>query len=262
MYRTGDLGRYLPDGNVEFFGRADQQVKIRGFRVELGEIEAVLVRHPAVREAAVVVREDVPGEKRLVAYIVPSQEPRTKNQEPGDEATEGSQFSVLGSEELRAFLKDKLPAYMLPAAFVLLDRLPLTPNGKLDRRALPPPQPARADGAARSNVSWAGVERMIAEIWQSVLHIDAIDVNDNFFDLGGSSLHIVQVHSRLCAALDREIAVIDLFMHPTISALAQHIRQLTTAPADAAPAEVEGVQDRVQKQRQAMERQRQQRFRP
>jgi amino acid adenylation domain-containing protein len=179
LYKTGDLARYRPDGNVEFLGRIDDQVKIRGFRIELGEIAAVLGGHPALREAVVIAREDRPGERCLVAYVVARQPP-------------GPSIS-----ELHRFLRAKLPDYMLPAAFVLLDALPLTPNGKVDRRALPAPdltRPAPADAFAAPRTP---VEEKLAEICAQVLGVERLGIHDNFFELGGHSLLAIRVMSRL-----------------------------------------------------------------
>src|SRR4029077_13771325 len=178
LYRTGDLARYKSDGNIEFLGRIDNQVKIRGFRIELGEIEAVLTQHPAVRGSAVIAREDRAGDKQLVAYMVPKE-------------------SAPAASELRAFLKAKLPEYMVPSAFVVLDSLPLTPNGKVDRQALPEPDRGSADleqvYVAPGNAS----EQAIADIWIEILGVKRIGIHDNFFDLGGHSLKATQVVSRL-----------------------------------------------------------------
>ena len=174
LYMFGDRGRYRADGEMEFLGRRDQQVKIRGFRIELGEIETALVANRAVREAVVIVREDVPGEKRLVGYIVPAQQPAPT------------------TSELHSFLKEKLPPYMLPSAFVMLDALPLTPNGKLNRRALPAPEASRPALATFYLAPTTELERRIAEIWQDVLRVDRIGMHDNFFELGGHSLLLVQ----------------------------------------------------------------------
>ncbi len=167
LYKTGDLCRYRPDGVLEYLGRIDHQVKVRGFRIELGEIEAVLAQHPGLREAAVVVREDTPGDRRLVAYVVAGQEQRTKNREQRGEE-EDPQFSILNSQfsiqELRGFLKDRLPDYMVPAAFVLLDALPLTSNGKVDRKALPAPDGARPDLASEYVAPRTPAETALADI--------------------------------------------------------------------------------------------------
>jgi amino acid adenylation domain-containing protein len=178
LYKTGDLGRYMPDGNVEPLGRADLQVKIRGFRVELGEIEAVLGMHTDVREAVVIAREDTPGDKRLVAYIVSQQ-----NQTPA-------------GSELRSFLKGKLPEYMLPAAFVILDALPLTPNGKVDRRALPAPDEMSAGNETDYVGPRSPLEQRLVDIWAEVLHLERVGIHQNFFDLGGHSLLATQLISR------------------------------------------------------------------
>jgi len=253
LYRTGDLGRYLPDGMVAFHGRADHQVKIRGFRIELGEVEALLSQHPTVRAVAVVAREDVPGDKRLVAYVVPAEtlnaERRTIN---GPEAS-SSAFSVQRSAlaaELRDFLKARLPDYMLPAAFVTLEALPLTPNGKVDHRALPKPDGQRSEAEASYTAPHSAIERAIAATWQAVLHVELVGVDDNFFDLGGSSLHTVQIQSRLRETLRTDIAIIDMFKYPTVRALARYIsREEQEQPL------FQDIQDRIQKQKMAMERQ-------
>jgi len=208
LYRSGDLARRLPAGEIDYLGRIDFQVKIRGFRIELGEIEAVLEKHPSVLHAAVLAREDRPdhpGDRRLVAYVVPRPSPNS--------------IDTLSLEDLRGALRQRLPEYMVPAAFVVLDALPLTANGKLDRRALPAP-----DAAARGPVvaPRTATEEAIAAAWREVLGLPAVGVEDSFFDLGGHSLLIVQVH-RLLAAQFPELAVVDLFRYPTISALAQFL---------------------------------------
>ena len=171
LYKTGYLARYLPDGNIEYLNRIDNQVKLRGFRIELGEIEAVLIQHPKVREAVVIIREDQPGDKRLVAYLV-----LTKAQE------------VIPTNILRQFLKEKLPDYMVPAAFVKLKAMPLTPNGKVDRRALPAPTQVGQESQEAFVVSQDKLERQLTNIWENVLGIHPLGVNDNFFDHGGHSL--------------------------------------------------------------------------
>lgn len=179
LYRTGDLVRYRPDGNLEFLGRIDDQVKIRGFRIELKEIEAVLRQHPAVRDTVVLLREEVRGDKRLVAYIVLQED------------------TTSPINELRNFLQQKLPAYMLPSSFVFLDALPLTPTGKVDRRALPAPHHLESALEPDFVAPRTPMEIQIAEIWQKVLGVDRIGVYDNFFDLGGHSLLSMQVVARL-----------------------------------------------------------------
>jgi amino acid adenylation domain-containing protein len=207
LYRTGDLGRYLPDGEVAFAGRADTQVKIRGFRIELGEIQAQLGRLPGVREAVVLATDEDGAGRRLVAYAV----------------LEPAAAPPPSTAELRAHLKAALPAYMVPSAFVLLPRMLLTPNGKIDRRALlalATAQPA-SDAAYRAPQTRAEV--VIAGILREVLGVERVGAEDNFFDLGGNSLLLVQVQSRLQAAFEREVAVLDLFSNPTVGALARHL---------------------------------------
>ena len=207
LYRTGDMARYLADGNLEFLGRIDQQVKIRGFRIELGEIETQLNQHPAVQAAAVVVREDVPGDKRLVAYIV-------------------GQRNCPPPSELRDFLQAKLPEYMIPAAFVTIATLPLTPNGKVDRKALPPPTDRDQCLGTPYLLPQNEMERTIASIWQKVLRLDRVGIEDSFFGLGGHSLLLVQVQSELAKTLSEPIIMMDLFRYPTISSLARHLSKM------------------------------------
>ncbi|HEU4833563.1 MAG TPA: condensation domain-containing protein, partial [Pyrinomonadaceae bacterium] len=212
LYRTGDVGRWLNDGSVEYLGRVDEQVKIRGFRIELGEIEAVLSRHPAVREAVVVV-QTVNNDKRLVAYVV------------GEASFESS--------ELRQFLKDVLPEYMVPQAFVQLERLPLTENGKVDRRALPAVESVREE--TETVVSQSPVEEVLAGIWSEVLGV-TVGVEDDFFDLGGHSLLATQVMSRVREAFGVEVALRELFERPTVREFAQSIeRELRQGAGVGAP---------------------------
>ena len=200
IYRTGDRSRYLADGNLEFLGRTDSQVKIRGYRIEQGEIEVALAAHPEVGHAAVVVREDTPGEKRLVAYFVPHGGPAPK------------------AGELRSFLREKLPEYMMPAAFVPLAALPVTANGKLDRQALPVPG-WRADAGTYVAPRTAAEERLCG-IWVAVLGHERVGVEDNFFALGGHSLLATQVVSRVRETFGVELPLLRFFERPTVAALA------------------------------------------
>ncbi len=205
LYKTGDLARYLPDGHIEFLGRIDNQVKIRGYRIELGEVEASLCEHPSVESAVVILREDTPGEKRLVAYVVSDSQQPTSGQ------------------ELRAYLSEKLPEYMIPAAFVLLNKLPLTPNNKIDRHALPVPDTARPQLDQAFVAPQTEMEQAIAELWQQALKVEKVGLHDNFFDLGAHSLIVVRVHSDLKKRLGREIPLIEMFKNATISALAKYL---------------------------------------
>jgi amino acid adenylation domain-containing protein len=210
LYRTGDRARRLADGTVEFMGRNDFQVKLRGFRIELGEIESRLAEHPQVREAAVLAREDSPGDKRLVAYYV---------------AAESTDLEV---DVLRAHVAERLPEHMVPAAYVRLDALPLTPNGKLDRRALP--APGGAAYAARAYEAPAGAtEEALAQIWADVLGAERVGRGDHFFDLGGHSLLAVQVVSRIRQALNVEVALRDLFARPVLAEFAAGLEGATRA---------------------------------
>jgi amino acid adenylation domain-containing protein len=225
LYKTGDLARYLPDGNVEFLGRMDHQVKIRGFRIELGEIEIVLSQHPAVREAVVLAREDVPegndeiqnpkSDKRLVAYVA------------------SRQAGAPTVNELRNFVKEKLPQYMVPSEIVFMDSLPLTPNGKIDRRALPAPDHDRPALGGIFVAPRTPTEQIIAEIWTEVLGVKKIGIHDNFFDLGGHSLRATQVVSRLGKAFQADVPLRSLFEHPTVEGLAVIVAQRQARKAEA-----------------------------
>jgi amino acid adenylation domain-containing protein len=209
IYRTGDLARYRPDGDIEFLGRGDNQVKIHGYRIELGEIEAALNRHAAVKDCVVLVNEhELYSGNKLVCYLVPSQ------------------YSAPSVTELRRYLKDKLPVYMVPSAFVMLEALPLTPNGKVDRQKLRRPDDTRPQLTEEFVAPRTEVEELIAQTWQEVLKIENVGIYDNFFELGGHSLLAVQIVFRLRAALDREIPLRVLFDGPTITALAAAIETL------------------------------------
>ncbi|HEX7240717.1 MAG TPA: amino acid adenylation domain-containing protein, partial [Longimicrobiaceae bacterium] len=201
LYRTGDRARWREDGELEFLGRVDFQVKIRGFRIEPGEIEAVLSRHPELYECAVLPRDDGAG-LRLVAYLVPR---------------EGARPAVAG---VRAYLRDHLPDYMVPSAWVFLDALPLGPSGKLDRRALPAPGREADEGFVAPR---AGLQETIAGVWREVLGLERVGAGDNFFEVGGHSLLLVRLHARLREETGREVTVVDLFRFPTVASLAAHL---------------------------------------
>jgi acyl-coenzyme A synthetase/AMP-(fatty) acid ligase/acyl carrier protein len=207
LYKTGDLARYLPDGNIEFLGRIDNQVKLRGFRIELGEIECVLAQHPAIRQAVLLEREDAPGDTRLVAYVV---------------ATASSNPSA---NDLRSFLQHKLPKYMVPSAFVFLDALPLTPNGKLDRTALPAPDHGRPELDNAFVAPRNTVEAVLANIWAEVLNLEKVGIRDNFFKLGGHSLLATQVISRMRDAFSIEVPLRRMFDAQTIAEMAAIITE-------------------------------------
>ncbi|NDJ21062.1 amino acid adenylation domain-containing protein [Nostoc sp. B(2019)] len=207
IYKTGDLGRWLPDGNMEFLGRIDHQVKIRGFRVELGEIETFLGQHPNVRENVVVVYQDEPGNLQLVAYVV------AKTQ------------AVPSISELRSFLKEKLPDHMLPSAFVMVENLPLAPSGKVDRKALPKPDNLRPELETAYVLPRNEMEHAIADIWQKILKVEKVGIQDNFFDLGGHSLNVLQVYSKLRELFKADLVITDLFKYPTISSISRYLSQ-------------------------------------
>ena len=219
LYKTGDLARYLPTGDIEFLGRLDQQVKVRGFRIELGEVEAALGKHPHVQEALVLAREDVTGGKSLVAYVVPRRE------------------FVLTSSNLRLFMQEQLPDYMVPGAFVLLEALPLTPSGKVDRRALPAPEYTRP-GLAESFVApTLPVHQQLVGIWEELLEVRPIGIRDNFFDLGGHSLLAVRLVDRIEQVWGKKISSATLLAGATIEQLSNALIQ----PEGAASRSVPGV---------------------
>ena len=215
MYKTGDLGRWRRDGNLEFLGRNDDQVKIRGFRIEPGEIKARLIEHREIRDAAVIVHEDTAGNKRLVAFYT----------------SVNRDNRALGPEALREHLSSKLPEYMVPAAYVRLDSLPLTLNGKLDRKALPVPEPemASAEGYQAPRTQ---TEQILADIWAEVLKLERVGIHDNFFGLGGHSLMAIRVIARLRQVLAVEVKIRDLFARPVLADLA---RSIHTAPRTELP---------------------------
>ncbi|MCZ0904296.1 AMP-binding protein, partial [Microcoleus sp. HI-ES] len=178
LYKTGDLARYLPDGNIEYIGRIDGQVKIRGFRIELGEIETALAKHRAVKQAVVLAREDEPGDKRLVAYIVANPEEQ------------------LAIAELRRYLQGQLPDYMVPAVFVNVEAMPKTPSGKIDRRALPAPDSQRQELSQSYAAPQSELELLLAGVWSKLLKLDRVGIHDNFFEIGGNSLMTLQIAVR------------------------------------------------------------------
>jgi amino acid adenylation domain-containing protein len=230
LYDMGDLVRWRPDHNLEYGGRTDHQVKIRGFRIELGEVEAMLGSHPQISEAVVVAREDAPGEKRLVAYAVA---------EPGQ---------ALDINELRDFLKEKLPEYMLPSIFMELETLPLTPSGKLNRLALPAPTGLRPSLTATYEPPQTSIEKEITTIWIELLQLEQVGVNDNFFDLGGHSLMATQVMSRVRTNFNVEVRLRDFFMKPTVRHLSVLVEEALLAKTDTARVEelmsmLEGLDD-------------------
>jgi amino acid adenylation domain-containing protein len=208
LYKTGDLARYLSDGNIEFLGRLDDQVKIRGFRIELGEVESVLSQHPQVQEAVVIARTDQPGNKQLVAYVVSHLELNHT------------------SSNIRSFLKDKLPNYMVPSVFVSLEKMPLTPNGKVDRRALPAPD-LRLSMKANYVPPRDTIELQLAQIWEEVLDVRPIGVRDNFFDFGGHSLLAISLMTRIQQQFGKNLSLATLFQNPTVDQLATILRSST-----------------------------------
>jgi acyl carrier protein len=213
MYRTGDLARHLADDAIEFVGRADHQVKVRGYRVELGEIEAVLLSTPDIRQAVVIVSGDTAGDQQLIAYVAPSS------------------GATLSHDALRASAREKLPDYMIPSTFVVLPAMPLTPNGKVDRAALPPPDRARPDLQRVFVAPRTPVEQALAGIWATILKRTEVGVHDDFFELGGHSLLATRVVSQMRRVFQVEIPLGSLFEFPTVAALAEHIDSSTAGQA-------------------------------
>ena len=205
---VGDLGRYLPEGNIEYLGRSDHQVKVRGFWIELGEVETVLKKPTAVRDAVVIAREDEPGDQRLVVFVVAAES-----------------IEAASKADLRAFLRDRLPEYILPSIFVLLDTMPLTPNGKVDRRALPAPdndgqEPSETFVAPRDEL-----ELQLTKIWEKVLGIKNVGIKDNFFDLGGHSLLALRLFALMRKKFSNDLPLAILFQAPTVEQLAKIVSE-------------------------------------
>ncbi|WP_164021375.1 non-ribosomal peptide synthetase [Pyxidicoccus trucidator] len=217
LYRTGDKARWLADGTLEYLGRIDQQVKLRGFRIELGEVESVLAQQPSVREAVAVVREDAPGDKRLVAYVVA---------EDGD---------MLDTAALRTALKQRLPEHMVPAVISVLDALPLTPNGKVDRAALPSPDTALASQTREYVAPRTPREEQLAAMWAELLHVELVGIHDDFFELGGHSLLATQVVSRIRTTLGVELSLGELFTATTVAALAERLGAMSQGATQSIP---------------------------
>lgn len=235
LYKTGDLARHLPGGDMEYLGRLDHQVKIRGYRVELGEVEAVVSRHPAVREA-VVLAWDAGGEQSLVAYLV---------------CHEQTNPTVT---ELRVFMQSLLPDYMVPSSYVFLDSLPLTTNGKVDRKALPEPEAIRPNLEETFVAPTGAVESALAEIWAQVLGLERVGVHDNFFDLGGHSLLLMQLHGKLKEKFQNDISLVELFEHSTVYAQAKWLSKQGSATAE--PARLEEEAQKLRSGRQRLQQQR------
>ncbi|WP_437675091.1 amino acid adenylation domain-containing protein [Sorangium sp. So ce131] len=234
LYRTGDRARRLPDGTLEFLGRVDHQVKLRGLRVELTEIEACLRLHPDLRDAAVALKGGPDRDRRLVGYLVPAPDRAPR------------------SDAVRQFLREHLPEVMIPSAFMALDALPLNPNGKVDREALPLPEEQGEVSASAATPPRTELERTIAAVWQEVLLASRIGVEDNFFDLGGHSLLVARVRTRLREQLNREVAMLDLFKHPTIASLAAAL----SAGPEAEPARRADEDERDRERARAAQRRR------
>ena len=207
LYKTGDVARYLPNGTIEFLGRLDHQMKLRGFRIEPGEIESALRQYQRVNEAAVILREDVPGDKRLVAYVTP---------------TEGV---TVKPAEMRNYLKGQVPDYMVPSTIVVLDSMPLTANGKIDPKRLPLPD--QSDSVSERNYipPSTDVERTLAEMWCQLLQLNRVGIHDDFFELGGHSLLATRLMSRIRSVFNIEIALKSLFELTTIALLAERIEK-------------------------------------
>ncbi len=221
LYKTGDLGRYLPDGTIEFLGRSDNQVKIRGFRIELAEIEAILIQYHQVREAIVAARNSETGDKRLVAYLVPEN------------------LEAIDLNELNKFLRDNLPDYMLPSSFVILEAFPLTPNGKVNRQALPAPEELSQQTKGIIIAPHTPIEEVLVGIWTKILCVKQVGIEENFFELGGHSLLATQVMSQIREAFQVELPIRSLFESPTVAELAQRLevvlregQQLATLPIE------------------------------
>jgi len=235
LYRTGDLARYLPDGNIEFLGRVDDQVKIRGSRIELGEIDLILSQYGDVKQAVVVAREDQPGDKKLVAYVLPQESLLSSLVQDSLFTSSSQELAVLSgdtlpalTEALRNHLVRSLPDYMVPSFFVFLNKMPLTPNGKIDRKSLPAPDLSLRHVGKEYVAPTTQIEQELVKIWSEVLCIEKIGIHDNFFRIGGHSLLATQVISRIRSTYNVDLSLRSFFNHPTILALSQDIELLKT----------------------------------
>jgi len=224
LYKTGDLARFLPNGELVYLGRIDNQVKIRGFRIELGEIETLLSQYEYIKESVVQIGTDRLGDKQLVAYVVPHLQTLPINESAPGKVTDNL------IQNIRQYLRQKLPEYMIPKAFVVLEKFPLTANGKIDFRALPAFDLESQMGATYQSPQ-TEVEKQITAIWQKVLRIDKVGIDDNFFEIGGHSLLLVQLHQQLRSTLGLDLSIVEMFQYPTIQALAQRISQTSTSQA-------------------------------
>ena len=234
LYKTGDIVKYRADGQLEYVERQDHQVKVRGFRIELGEIEGALNQQEVVLESAVTVREDIPGQQTIVAYLVPK---------PGE---------LLDSKTIKRALASQLPDYMIPTWMVTLSSLPLTPNGKLDRKSLPKPVGEMQSDTPNYMAPKSTLENRIVEIFEIALHVKPISNQDNFFDLGANSLLLIQISDQLSKSLGREVNVMALMQYPSIQELAAHLESSNQPKAAGAKTAQGGsMQDRAAKQRQA-----------
>jgi aryl carrier-like protein len=233
MYRTGDEGRWSREGEVEYIGRRDGQVKVRGMRIELGEIEAVMEEQEGVAEAVVVVREEVAGDQRLIAYLV------------------AAGAATLRTDEVREYVRGRLPEYMVPQACVVLERMPLTASGKVDRGRLPGVGVERPELREEYVGPRSELEEGIARVWGAVLGVERVGVRDNFFDVGGHSLLMVEVQGRLRGEVGREVTLIELFQYPTIDTLTKYL-ELKETPV----IPLQSINERALKQREAMNKQR------
>lgn len=223
LYKTGDVGRWQRDGTLEYLGRNDGQVKIRGYRIELGEIEAQLVRHPHAKEAVVIAREDVPGNKRLTAYVT------------------AHRHRSVNVDDLRAHPHSTLPDFMVPSSFVVLERLPLTPSGKIDRLALPAPE-SDAHAVQKYEAPQGETEIILASIWQELLRIERIGRHSDFFELGGHSLHGTRLVAKVSQRFQARLSAVAIFQHPTVARMARAVESLQLASRsvpDAAAEELE-----------------------
>jgi acyl carrier protein len=234
LYKTGDIGTYRNNGDIEFGGRLDNQIKLRGYRIELDEVEHALRQHPAIHDVLVTMQEEESDEKRLVAYIVgqPSNAAEAPPMAASDQ-TGADQEGALNSISLRGFLRKRMPEYMIPSAFEFLDQFPLLPNGKINRKQLPKPGSNGARDAKSFAPPTSALELQIASLWGEMLKVSRVGIDDNFFDLGGHSFLAIKMHYQLCQDLKLDVPLLKLFEHPTVRKLAQFLEQEQKPSPDA-----------------------------